>query len=273
MKSLYLALLVSIPWTPVWAQATDPEKPALSAPPQVATSGSVAIQGPERSEPYKLLKFEAIGVPATAHFDWIVFAVNAPKDKDPSLVADVDESGGKMQFTAPPGKYIVRVVSFVGGEKTEAKANVIIGEMPPVPPAPDPQPTPPTPPPGPTPTPIGDGLRVLIILEEQDYANLPPGQRACLSDGDVIDFLNTNCEKGADGKTPEWRRWDDDYTDDQIALMPPNWQKAYRDAIRESGGKRPYVIISNPKKGQPPGVAMPLPETKEEFMAELQKWK
>src|SRR5438105_2269448 len=67
----------------------------------------------------------------------------------------------------------------------------------------------PTPPPVPPLPPIsGDGLRALIVYETGDLAKMPAAQRDILYSDALRKYLSTKAAKGPDGKTPEWRVYD-----------------------------------------------------------------
>lgn len=120
-------------------------------------------------------------------------------------------------------------------------------------------------PPAPIP---GDGLRMLIVEETADRGKLPRPQAAILQSTRIREYLNSHCAKGADGKTPEWRQLDDDFTADQLKFEQPNFVKAYADAKTASGGKTPWLVISNGSSG----VSTPLPATEDEVLAELKNY-
>jgi hypothetical protein len=66
----------------------------------------------------------------------------------------------------------------------------------------------PTPkPPGPSPTPTGE-FRAVFVYESAALSTIKPDQLEALYSMEIRDYLDTHCAKGADGKTPERRFWD-----------------------------------------------------------------
>ncbi|MDE2095684.1 MAG: hypothetical protein KGL39_00375 [Patescibacteria group bacterium] len=104
-------------------------------------------------------------------------------------------------------------------------------------PTPGPGPTPPAPAPIPT-----AGLRVLIVYDTTNVSKLPASQQEILTDGNLRSYLNSHCVKGADGKTPEWRIFDQK-TD--VSNESPIWQAA----MQRSRGLLPTLLISTGKSG------------------------
>ena len=47
----------------------------------------------------------------------------------------------------------------------------------------------------------------------------------------------------------EWRMWDDDLTQQDMAFVSEPWKKAYAKAVADSGGERPWLLVSG-KGGQ-----------------------
>lgn len=114
----------------------------------------------------------------------------------------------------------------------------------PIPPPPDPKPPGPDPRPDPiVPPPIpGDGLRVLIVYESADLAKYPPAQNAIFFSNKVRTHLDTRCARGPDGKTPEWRQYD------QNADLK-NDSQLWKDAMARPRKSLPWMIVSNGKTG------------------------
>ena len=127
---------------------------------------------------------------------------------------------------------------------------------------PGPGPTPPDPvPPDPSPAPIPvEGNRVLIVYETNQA--LPPKQSLILTSQTFRDFLDEKCIMGPDGKTKEWRMFDQDE-------MMTNSSKLWQDAMkRVKGNKVPWIMISTGKTG----FEGPLPATIEETIALIKKY-
>jgi hypothetical protein len=171
-------------------------------------------------------------------------------------------------FTADqPGRY--RVVAWAGGDNRDSSqgsvCTVIVGDAPPpVPPGPNPPgpnpPTPPGPTPGPAPIPA-DGLHVLIVYESADLNKLPKDQLNVLYSQSVLGYLNTHCAKGPDGKTPEWRIWDQNVPTGAEA-------KVWQDAMARKRDKLPWLIVSNGREG----FEGPLPPNTDAMLRTLQTY-
>ncbi len=136
----------------------------------------------------------------------------------------------------------------------------VVSPTPPVPPVPPVPPTPPPVPPGPAPIP-GDGLRVLIVYESADLSKLPKDQLNVLYSQSVRGYLDTHCAKGADGKTPEWRVWDQNVPTGAEA-------KAWQDAMARKRDTLPWLIVSNGKSGY----EGPLPPNTDAMLRTLQTY-
>lgn len=129
------------PWS-VFCDGVAPPAPPV---------GRFDIVGPISVKAYRLVRLEAINVPAGAHLLWDVF----PDEK-----ADVIEDGNRLAFVGPPGTYTVRARALVVAKDKSAtlSARVTVTiEGPPGPPAP------PAPPPGPSrPDPIKATAKVVF---------------------------------------------------------------------------------------------------------------
>lgn len=119
----------------------------------------------------------------------------------------------------------------------------------PIPPTPTPTPTPgPTPTPTPTPTPVDPapipdaGLRVMVVYETASLSKMPREQLGILYDQGFRDWLSGIVVKGVDGKTPEWRVYDQ-HAD--IAAESPLW----RAALARPRKAVPWLVVSNGKAG------------------------
>lgn len=181
--------------------------------------------------------------------------------KDPRKLVVNPTTPGKYRFTAVGSLNDVHV--------STTFAIVVIDPNPtPVPPNPGPGPGPippnpgPSPGPGPTPPPIpAAGLRVMFVYETAALSTLPPGQVSVLYSKAVRDYLNLKCPVGADGKTKEYRFWDDNVdTSNESAL----WQAAFK----RPRSSLPWVLISNGTAG----FEGPTPGTIDEMMSLLRKY-
>jgi hypothetical protein len=135
----------------------------------------------------------------------------------------------------------------------------------PIPPTPTPTPGPPTPgptPPSPSPAPIpAPGLHVLMVYESGELSKLPPAQLSVLYAKSIRDYLQAKCPVGPDGKTKEWRIWDQN-TD--ASGDAPVW----RDAMNRPRASVPWIIISNGTTGY----EGPLPRSIDETLVLLRKY-
>jgi hypothetical protein len=132
---------------------------------------------------------------------------------------------------------------------------------PPVPPVP-PGPTPPVPPvpPNPAPIPVA-GFRVLMIEESADRAKIPPAQLAAMFDARTRTYLNSKCVTGPDGRTREWRLWDQNSD-------ASNESKLWRDAFARPRQSLPWIIISDGMRG----FEGPLPVNTDELLKLLKQY-
>lgn len=191
----------------------------------------------------------SVKLPATLEVEsggWVVITA----ETDGKAVKFVPLDPGLKQFppvlvtdpktfvaTAPDGTY--RVLAYSGnadGPSEPAVCTVKVGK--PTPPKP---PEPPTPPPGPAPI-MADGLHVLIVYESADLARYTRQQLNALYSTAVRAYADQKCAKGLDGKTPEFRCWDQNAPD---AGAAKHWQMA----MKRSRGSLPWLVVSNPQKG------------------------
>lgn len=169
-------------------------------------------------------------------------------------------------FVAPPGKYLVRELINRDGKKTVNKATVHI-----VPIAPDPGPGPAPPPPGPGPEPPPPDppkpaeLRVLLLYETA--ATYPTQQMTALHSTAITDYLNKHCVRNTAGQ-PQWRKWDDDYTDEQMRFESEEWRKAYAKAKADSKGTLPWLLVDNGSTL----ISEPFPASETALMSVLKKY-
>ena len=187
-------------------------------------------------------------------------------------------SAGKAWFTTVPvaGQNVI-VLSVWDGSRIQTWPMSVGFVVQPVPPGPTPVPPgpipiPPSPiPPAPIPTPDppipGQGLRVLIVEDVTQRDKLTAGQREILfseTPGGVLDYLRTNCVKGADGKTPEYRVLDKANPADKES---ETWKQAVA-KFKALGLTTPAWLVSNGTGG----VGAALPATKDEALAVLKTW-
>lgn len=213
---------------------------------------AVEITGEQKVGLHKMARLSVSGDTTDAAILW---------DIDREELCDIEESGGRLLFTAPAGTYKVkaRIVRLKEGKPRveTARLTVTFGEAGPTP-GPGPGPTPP-----PVAPPIaGEGFRVLIIEESGDRAKLPAEQLAILFSKEVRDYLRSKCAKDKDNPTGAWRIWD---KDSDASDETQSWQ----DALKRERKKIPWLIISHSAKG---GYEGPLPANVADMMALLRKW-
>ncbi len=104
-------------------------------------------------------------------------------------------------------------------------------------------------------------MRVLIVYESADLNKLPKEQLDTLYAAKVRGYLDTHCAKGPDGKTPEWRIWDQNVPTGAEA-------KVWQDAMARKRDKVPWLIVSNGKEG----FEGPLPPNTDAMLRTLQTY-
>jgi hypothetical protein len=160
------------------------------------------------------------------------------------------QAKGRVFTAEAPGRY--RVVAYCAkGDSASpvAVCTVVVGESPP-----------PPVPPNPTPIP-GDGLRVVIVYESAELSKLPPAQATVLYAAEVRGYLDSHCLKGPNGKTAEWRIWDQNVPTGAEA-------KVWQDAMARKRDKLPWLVISNGRSGYDG----PLPATVDDTLKLLKQY-
>jgi hypothetical protein len=99
------------------------------------------------------------------------------------------------------------------------------------------------------------GFNVLILTDTSEGTTV-----------DNLAILSTEVRKWLRDNADGVHVWDDSHTDFQY--VDSSWQKAYEKALKDSGGKRPWVIISGSKNA-----SQALPETSQEFIDLLEHHK
>jgi hypothetical protein len=158
------------------------------------------------------------------------------------------EGGYTFPQETPAGTYRIAVRCFDPGIVSK-RITVVLGPTPAPPEPTPPTPTPPTPEPTPTPTPPappapipGDGLRVLIVYEQDDQAKYAPSQVAQMYSIVLRKYLNEVCVKAPNGQ-PEYR-----VLDEEVEAGPDS-AKIWIDAIKRPRASMPWLIVSNGKTG------------------------
>jgi len=170
-----------------------------------------------------------------------------------------------LMALAPTGQYVLTLPP--SAVVTLSPGRIVVDLNGPAP-QPTPQPTPvppspqpPTPPPTPTPTPQAKISRVLVVFDP--LAPLPGGQTAIAMSGDVRKYLDSACDKSADGR-PAYRFWTTDIdTADESADWRAAWDQVRSD-VTAGGLPKIYVFDSAGRVRQ-----SPLPPTPIEFLAKL----
>lgn len=179
-----------------------------------------------------------------------------------------DSTLEKVAGSLKAGKWIAEGVP-KPGEVGRALTITVDDGVKPIPPV---EPEPPVKPDVPVPIP-SSGFRVLILEES---GNRTPELASLVATPDVATYLNTKCAKGAEG-SPEWRKWDDDYTTEQQARWSDVWKAAYARAKADSaaaGNKLPWLMVSDGTKGE----SIPLTDatgkliSKSDFLALLKRY-
>lgn len=203
------------------------------------------IDGPDGSvEPGDLVILDASRSTNAEQYSWVL--ANSNKTFLPV------DGGKKVVFSSgTPGEYVF-ILATAG--KDEAgnialgllKRPVIVGKpVPPgpVPPGPEPGPAPPEPTPGPT---FGKGLKFVCIYETDGSIKLPAEAKYVLDSSTVRATLTDKCSKT--NNTPNWRFWDDDLSDADLAAEDQSLVAMYKYIRGERGGNSaPYAIISDDK--------------------------
>lgn len=181
-----------------------------------------------------------------------------------------EELVDKRRFLLPvagmkPGKaYRFRAVASLLDEHASFEFSVALDGPPPPAPRPDepPAPRPDEPPPPDEAAPIpAPGLRVLIVFETSDQGRLTAGQRAAVFGQPVRDYLDARCAVGPDGRSREYRIYDQNQS---VAGESKLWQ----DAMARPRKSVPWLVVSNGKAGY----EGPLPATTAEFFDLVKKY-
>lgn len=99
------------------------------------------------------------------------------------------------------------------------------------------------------------GFNVLIVTDTSEGTTV-----------DNLAILSTEVRKWLRDNADGVHVWDDSHTDFQY--VDSEWQKAYETALEDSGGKRPWIIISGSKNA-----SQPLPETSQQLIDLLEDYK
>lgn len=145
-----------------------------------------------------------------------------------------------------------------GGEITRKKIRVITDTQP----APTPKDDPVIPPDTVPALFPGDGLRVYVVFESEDLPKYPAAQVNAMSAGVVREYLNSKVPVGPDGKTYEYRFFDQNVVPDVPAFAAVH---------KKTRATLPWVYISNGKPGAANNYDGPLPADTHAFLALLKR--
>ena len=205
--------------------------------PQISTTQSVILV--TQDKPYK----------------WIT--VEGEKFPTLEIIVELDKISAtewKFPDSTQPGRYRVTAEAFdeITGP-IKKRITVEVGGTPkpdPEPPKPDPNDVVPIP---------GDGLRVLIVYEQDDQSKYKPDIIKQLYSLTMRQFLNSVCVKSSAG-LPEYRVLDEEVEgEDSIWLT----------ALKRKRESLPWIIISNGKRG----FEGPLPTTEAETRKLIEGYK
>jgi hypothetical protein len=86
------------------------------------------------------------------------------------------------------------------------------------------------------------GYRVLIVYDAAKLTTMPAAQQSVLYSAAVRDYLNTHAVVGEDGRTKDWRVWDQ-------SVDTSAESKLWQDAMKRPRAGVPAILISNGKTG------------------------
>jgi hypothetical protein len=231
---------------------------------------------------YALLAGFLVQCAAVGYVAWDVYQGREPGPEPkpvvklivPTLDDSRAETNGKRNDAVKPAMVEIvkagngsHVLTFQPDGADKVVWNVVVsGGVNPLPPGPEPGPKPPIPPePSPDPPPIpSDGFRVLVVYENDPSdpaSTLTKEQRGAMSSQAVRSYLDSKCAKGKDGKTPEWRMWDQ-----HVELT--NETDIWKDAMKLPRNVLPWIVISDGKGGY----SGPLPANEAELLTLLKKY-
>lgn len=254
MKRFAFSVLVFVA---AFVQPAPPEPAPAPVPVPTPPALVAAIEAQDKGA---LTVLDASGSTGATSFAWTII----PDDPGFEIV-----DGGRRACFASNKAGVYHIVLAVGGKDGGVALDVeeVQRNPPPepIPPGPGPGPVPPPDPPpgpGPSPAPIPEaGYRVLIIEETADRGKLPKSQVTVLASTTLREYLNAKCAKGPDGKTPEWRQFDDD-----VDLK--NESSIWQAALKRERASLPWIIISTGKSG----FEGPLPTTEDDALKLLKKY-
>lgn len=105
-------------------------------------------------------------------------------------------------------------------------------------------------------------LKVLIVRDAKAL-NLPHEQQLIFISNKISSYLSKHCSLSKDNK-PDYRIWDDSYTQDQLKNEDPLWSTLYT----RPRTSLPWIVIVKGTKA----VEGPLPNTVDETLSLLETW-
>lgn len=266
------------PAPPVPPKPPAPPTPTPDPAPVARVNGLYfPIAGPAKGSPATPLGFIRVSAEQSTSTKPIRWKTHGPAPLPLTVISPDGGLGSSIAEAYPtvPGTYRIHGIAR-GTTKGEADADIDSYEVevagppptpdppkPPVPPIPPPTPPgppkPPVPPPAPAPIPA-PGLRVLIVYESSEESKYKADQVNTIYGQDFRDYCAANCAKNAKGQ-PELRIYDKDVN---TAGESDIWQAA----MKRPHPTLPWILVSNGTTG----FEGPLPETKAEIMAVVQKY-
>jgi hypothetical protein len=257
-RLLAAVLAVAVFTSPLASQSPTPAPVVVVPTPDPISAADPAIEvtidAPERITPPEgfVVRYKAT---KDARLTWgNAFPVGA---SPPFRAVDENDEPMLVFVRSVPGQYRFRLTAQISVDKSEGYDPLATDEAytdaGPIPPKPDPQPDP-DPKPDPQPTP--GKLTVLLLYEDREKPRYPIGQQQAIDSTAIRAYLDTHCDKEADG-TPAYRIWDDDVN----ATNDSKWQALLAAAPRNN---KPWLIIN--------GVGMDLPATEEATLELLKKY-
>lgn len=114
-------------------------------------------------------------------------------------------------------------------------------------------------------------FRVLFLVEESEKYKLSSGQRDAIDSLTIRNYLAAKTAKDPDGKTPGWRVWDDDFTDQQLALAAAPWTPVYKEAVKDHTST-PWLFVMTTSGREVYSAAIPETASEESVLAQLKQY-
>ena len=81
-------------------------------------------------------------------------------------------------------------------------------------------------------------------------------------------FFDDKVQDALESNGFQWKRFDDSFDVDGQQYLAEHWKFAYKKALSDSGGHRPWLLIGNPRSGE----SIPLPEQPEKIVELINKY-